>query len=501
MLFPRPLRCATAALSMFMAVLVSVSAPAETDQVPLLTADRLLEEVRFLASPECAGRLPGTPGYDRAAAYAAEVFAGLGLEPGGQDGWYQPLPMECNVIEECAVELIGADGGRDALVPGVDYSCRGFTGSGSVEAKVVFVGYGLSLPERGYDDYAGLDVKGKVVLAFKQAPSWRLPDGEGWDHMDLPRPKAQAARDHGAAALLLVSRPNDPMPQPVIASVLHGNGNHVPDLPAVQVSVAAAAVLCRDGLAGLMDLQAEIDKTRAPASRVLAGSARVEVTARYRPEVQVPNVVAILRGSDPQLKDECLIVGGHLDHVGRQGDVFWPGANDNASGAVGVLGVARAFAAAGTPPRRTVVFVLFAGEEQGLHGANFHADHPVLPLARTVAMFNLDCIAFGDSIQIGGGQSQPDLWRLARDIDAKHARLSVSGTWGGGGADASPFFNAGVPTLYFVSRYSYTYLHQVGDTPETLNPGLFREIVKLVYRTASEVAGGGYQREDVRPEG
>lgn len=517
---PRRARALLTALSVPQVIVAAILLPAlivpaaAAGFPPGIDPDLLLADVAFFASAECAGRLPGTPGYERAAKHAAAVFAGLGLQPGGDRdrggneggglkdggdlrGWFQHLPMELNVVRRCAVTLTGNGGQGMDLELGRDCACRGFTGSGQADAPVVFVGYGLSLPERGYDDYAGFDVGGKIVLAFKQAPPWQPDDGQGWQGMDLPRLKARTARDRGAAALLLISRPNDEDPQPVIASVLHGPGEHVPDLPAVQIALDAAGRLCPGGLPELRALQAVIDSTRAPASCPLAGRARVDVRADYDPQADAYNVVAVLPGSDPGLEDECVIVGGHLDHVGAQGDVFWPGANDNASGAAAVLGIARAFAAADAPPRRTVVFVLFAGEEQGLHGARFFAEHPVLPLARAAAMLNLDCVAHGDSIQLGGGKTQPRLWGMARAIDARHAALTVAETWPGGGADAAPFHDAGVPTLYFASRPSYAHLHRTSDTVATLNPGLLADVAALAYRTAAAVGQGEYNREGI----
>ncbi|MGD9546485.1 MAG: M28 family peptidase [Candidatus Krumholzibacteriia bacterium] len=495
---------AARALAASLLFLVPFVVHAGGDSAAVITSGSLLADVSLFASPECAGRLPGTDGYRLATDHAAAVLAELGLEPGGDDGsWLQHLPMEANVIRQCAVTVTDQAGVPQDLAPGEECACRGFTGSGNVSGEVVFVGYGLSLPDRGYDDYAGVDVAGKIVLAFKQAPPWRLDDGEGWDRADLPRPKARTARDHGAAALLLISRPNDQDPQPVIASVLHGPGDHVPDLPAVQISLEQAARLCAGGMEELKGLQAVIDEVRRPASRPLSGRAAVAVEADYAPAADTWNVVGVLRGTDPVLKDEAVVVGGHLDHVGSQGEVLWPGANDNASGAAAVLGIARAFAAeaaAGRPPRRTVVFVLFAGEEQGLHGARFHAGHPVIPLDRTAAMINLDCVAHGDSIQLGGGKSQPVLWDLARGIDADRGALTIAATWRGGGADAAPFWDEGVPTLYFASRYSYTHLHRHTDTVETLNPALFEELVRLAFLTAAEVASGEYEREAIVPE-
>jgi len=203
-------------------------------------------------------------------------------------------------------------------------------------------------------------------------------------------------------------------------------------------------------------------------------------------------VVGVLRGSDPARAEQALVIGGHLDHVGRQSsDLYFPGANDNASGSAAVLRLAEAFTRAGTRPARTVVFVLFASEESGLEGAKHHAAHPVLPLANTAAMFNLDCVACGDSIQVGSGKTSPELWARARELDAAGDACLVARTWGNGGADATPFHEAGVKTLYWVTTNSYPYLHDAGDKPETLNAPLYEKLVRLCFRTAWDVAMGG----------
>lgn len=189
-------------------------------------------------------------------------------------------------------------------------------------------------------------------------------------------------------------------------------------------------------------------------------------------------------------------MGAHLDHVGRQGNnLYYPGANDNASGSAAVLQLARAFVNGNVRPARSIIFVLFTSEEQGLNGSEFFAKNLPVPLEKIVAMFNLDCIGSGDSIQVGSGKSSPVLWDIAHKNDSLYTKKMVAQTWSGGGADATPFFNIGIPTLYFVSKYSYTHLHLPTDTPETLNAELFEKIVTLAFITASEVLKGGYLRE------
>jgi Zn-dependent M28 family amino/carboxypeptidase len=204
--------------------------------------------------------------------------------------------------------------------------------------------------------------------------------------------------------------------------------------------------------------------------------------------------------SDETLRDEFVVIGGHLDHVGRQSEkVYFPGAQDNASGAAAVMHIAEAFVRGGVKPRRSVVFVLFAAEEQGLNGARHFVEHSPLPLERCVAMLNLDCVARGDGIQLGGGKASPELWNLAREIDAAHAARTVEDTWYGGGADATPFFEAGVPTLYFANSGAYADIHSTSDAAETLDPQLHVDTARLAFLTAAEIAAGGYEREERQP--
>jgi hypothetical protein len=431
----------------------------------------------------------------------AERFRKLGLEPGGDDGYFQHLSVEYNeIVGPCRLRLLLGDGRERVCQLGSDFVCRGFTGSGSVSAPVVFCGYGLCAPERGYDDYAGVDVGGKIVLAMKQPPPWQ-PDDEGWGSLPLPRPKARQAVEHGAVALLLASRPGDEKVQGLIASVFHGEGEQQIGLPQLHVSQEVAAELLAETGRTLLELQEEIDAEQTPHSIELRTQAQVEIRAEYAPQRETANVIGVMRGCDPALAEECVILGAHLDHVGRQGgELLFPGANDNASGAAAVLEIAEAFVRGAVRPKRSVVFALFSGEEQGLYGAKKYVAQPPWPLERTVAMLNLDCVGCGDSLKAGGGESSPRLWELARRLDADAAALMVEKTWSGGGADATPFHEAGVPTLFFVTTNGYTHLHLPTDTPETLNEELFTEMTRLVCRTTLAIAEGGYEREEVIPK-
>jgi hypothetical protein len=455
----------------------------------------LIETVAYLASPELKGRLPGHEGYDRAARYAAERMKAAELEPAGGEGYFQHLDVEVNEIHACEFSIPTAAGASRALELGKDFACRGFTGSGTVEAPVVFCGYGLSMPERGYDDYAGVDVRGKIVLAFKNAPEWKI-DASGWDDAHLPRFKSRVAADHGAAGILLVSTPNAKDPQKPIGSLMHGKGEQNERFPQIHFDIPVAEDLLRGRGQTLAELQTAIDRARAPRSIELGGTARLEVSASYSRAKDTVNVIGVLRGTDPRYREEFIVVGAHLDHVGSQGErIYYPGANDNASGSAAVLALADAFARVGVSPRRSIVFVLFASEEQGLDGAKKYVAAPPFPLARTVAMINIDCIGLGDGIQLGGGKDAPVLWKMARRIDRKNFRATIEETWGGGGADATPFREAGIPTLYVATTHSFAHLHLPSDTVDTLDGALFEKTVRLAFLTVAEIAFGDYVRE------
>ncbi|MGQ9851948.1 MAG: M28 family peptidase [Candidatus Oleimicrobiaceae bacterium] len=469
----------------------------------LIGADLLMGIVRDLCRPELDGRLPGSKGYDAAVRYAADWFSRLGVRPAGDDGFFHYLEVEYNEILAAPRLTVLDQRGRvvRGCVLGKDFVARGFSGTGTVTAPVVFCGYGLSCPEHGYDDYEGVDVRGKVVLAFKQAPPWQ-PTGADWGERALPRPKAQTARCHGARAVLLVSCPNSPPVQKPIGSVMHGPGAQ-PDLPQLHLDVAVADQMLAEADVTLAQLQAAIDSTRRPQSLPLPGKVRLQVRARYAQKRPTMNVVALLPGSDSLLSKEYVLIGAHLDHVGRQSpSVYFPGANDNASGSAAVMAIAKAFVEAPSPPRRSVVFALFASEEQGMLGAEAYASRPPFPLGQTVAVLNLDCIGTGDSIQVYGGADFPALFAVAQEQDRRHTRLLSARTGSGGGADAGPFHRRGVPNLYFTTSNGYQHLHLPSDTPETLRPDLFAAAAQLAYRTARALANGeeiGHYQERVHP--
>ncbi len=445
--------------------------------------NELLRTVELLSSKEFAGRLPGHSGYTKAANFISSEMARLHLKPVGDLNYFQKLYVEYNEILSPEHFAIIKSGARTEYKLGPDYVYRGFTGSGQLIANTAFCGYGLSQPELGYDDFANIDVQGKVVIVFKYNPKWNL-NGKGFINGN-PREKAIVAAKHGAVGILFVSLPNDAEPQKPIGSVIHGDGEQMQNFPEIHIDLRLADELFDESGKTLKELQTKIDTDKAPNSISLSHKVDIDVHTKYEKEKEVYNIAGMLEGSDSELKDEYLIFGAHLDHVGEQaGKIYFPGANDNASGSAALLEIARSMVTNNTKPKRSIIFVFFASEEQGLNGATHFANHLPIPLEKVKAMFNMDCVGYGDSIQIGGGKSSPELWDIAKKIDAENDKMLIPATWSGGGADAEPFFQKGIKTLYFVTKNSYKHLHMLSDKPETLNPELFLAITKLAYKTA-----------------
>jgi len=454
----------------------------------------MMEIISDLASKEYSGRLPGSEGYNKAATYIAEQFRKHRIKPIDKDSYFQYFNVENNEIQSpLKLQMISNDGNNTEFKPGKDFVCRGFTGRGVDTADVVFCGYGISLPKQGYDDYAEMNVKGKIVILFKDNPTWKFKTE--WPS-SIPRYKAMIAAQYGAVGVMLVSSKYNASRQP-IGSIATGTMNqHNLETTSIHITPEVANNFLKQKGYNIDQLQSIIDSTKKPFSLDLGIKAYTEIHTKYTQQKPTMNVVGMLEGNDSILKKEYLIIGAHLDHVGSQGnDLYFPGANDNASGVAAVLQMAKLFSENRYLLKRSVIFVLFANEEQGLKGSWHYINNPLAPLENTVAMINLDCIGFGDSIQVGNGKSAPLLWQLARNLDKENDKMMIEATWNGGGADATPFYDKNIPALYFVGSNSYSHLHLPSDTPETINNALLKKITKLAYATAWQIAASKYKKE------
>ncbi len=483
-----------ALLALVAVVALAIAASAAPVSAP---ADWLLDQVKILTAPEMEGRESGTVGGERAAGHIVSELHAAGLAPRGA-GTYRaefPVATRVHLAETNHLTLTGS-APRDFRL-GTDWTPTGGSADGEVEAGIVFIGYGIAEPDLGYDEYTSVDVRGKIVLALAGEPR-RDDPASPFAHAltgsyGQRLYKARVARDHGARALLFVSRPHagsDSLPP------LRGGGSG--DLVAAAITRATAEAVLEAGGYRLDELRDRIDRTLTPTSRPLPGvRARLAVQLARESGVAA-NVIAILPGTDPRLAQEAVVVGAHYDHLGRGGDfsldadrlAVHPGADDNASGVAAVLGLARAFAAGGGTPR-TLVFAFFAGEEMGLLGAGAYVRAPAFPLERTVAMVNLDMVGRmrDRRVFVGGLGSASDLEPIVRgaaeglDLDLTFWRTPY------GPSDHASFYQAGVPVLFLHTGVHEDY-HRTTDTWEKINADGLERIVTFAQRAVDRLARG-----------
>jgi hypothetical protein len=462
--------------------------------------DRLLDWVRDLSSPAMDGRASGTPGADRAAQYLAEHLKRIGLRPLGDGGDYlQRFPVLTRVRlgpDNALTQLVGGGGPR-AFAVGSDFLPFTFSNDGDVSAEVVFAGYGITAPPVRYDDYARLDVRGRIVLVMTGEPRERDPQGpfrpaEHFHYTEL-RHKVLNAREHGAAGIIVVENPARPEPG---LRPLRGT-TPAWGITAVGATRAVAdALLATTGLT-LASVATEIDRTLSPGSRLLAGATvRLQVSL-VRERGETANVVGLLPGTDPVLRDEAVVLGAHYDHLGRgspfsleptHADAIHPGADDNASGTAAVLGLAEALARAGGT-RRSLVFALFSGEEVGLLGSAHYVRQPPLPVERTVAMVNFDMVGRmrDDRLHVMGVDTGQGLRALVEQAAAGlGVTLALRGD-GVGPSDHTAFHGRERPVLFFFTGTHGDY-HRPSDTWDRINADGMRRVVAIAHRVIRALA-------------
>jgi aminopeptidase YwaD len=478
---------------------------------PAFDPARYLEHVKYLASPELRGRGTGMPELDKAADYIARQFRLIGLEPVAGGSYFQPFQVTVNARLGSNNRFeFSQEGKRHTLKPATDFIPFNFSAAGKFSGKVVFAGYGITAAEYGYDDYAGVDVKDKLVLVLRHEPQEfdekSVFAGKVYTEHAQLFSKAVNAKMHGARGVIFV---ND----------IGNHGGEDAELEKFErtvgpssagiafVHVRAKVVEGWFEAAGkkLADIQQEIDKDLKPRSFAFADSLTAEIEVDVRRESRtVRNVAGYLAGETP----EYVIVGAHYDHLGL-GEQFsmapseagkpHPGADDNASGTAGVIELARWFAAQ-PKGRRGILFLAFAGEELGLLGSSYYVNHPVLPLDRAAAMINLDMIGrVRDSKVYVGGVGTGTTFRETLESLLGEAPLKVdfSDTTGYGSSDHTSFTTREVPVLFFFSGLHADY-HRPSDTWDKIDAPGTAKLLDLVARVVSRLAEGAERPQFVR---
>ncbi len=507
-----------------------------------MRAPALAAHIAFLASPALEGRGLGSPGLEAAAEYVAAQLALTGIPPlmtvcdgcTGAAAYAQEVPLR-EVTERHGTLTLTVDDGvttrARVFASGVDLVLPDVAAV-RVSAPVVFAGYGIRDPALGRDDYRGIDVRGKVVVVLAGLPpdpAWQTPElmelYAADDREDRYRAKVETAQALGAAVVVAVEdaswairmaeeAPADRLFEPFSDGTAEITPPVVPVSPAVATFLAAAI-----GTDVTLAEVAPISLPNVTAALSVGGKERALASR---------NIIATLPGSDPELRDQAVILGAHLDHLGRVGAQVYPGADDNASGVAALLEIARVFGTMEHRPRRTLIFAFWTGEEEGKFGSGHWVRHPMWPLASTVTYINIDMIghpwlieeirelvsgipsdaaeAFldgldpADLVEVGLPPGNELLARTLRTVAlGTGLPLHLDRTDGrNGGSDYRDFARAGLPFLRFFGNFFPGY-HEPDDTPDRVDPAQVQRVARFCLATALLLADQGSSTSAYQP--
>jgi len=465
---------------------------------PLLSVDELGRHVTYLASDALAGRRAGTPGAERAALYIVRALSEAGLQAApGYPTYLQTFEFPVGVELGPENRLVVQHGSRigTSFQPGRDFLPLAGSIADRVVQPVVFAGYGISAPSIGWDDYAGIDVEGKIVLVLRLSPEGDKPASRFGRYIS-DRYKAANARAHGAKAILLV---NGPATEEIDKLIPFSVDEEPGSLGIVALSVTQTVARRIAATAGedLSMWQHLINRANQPRSRPIE-NAVLNLRADLRPRMRTThNVIGLVPGRDPRLAQEVVVVGAHYDGLGLGGPgslepvpgEVHNGADDNASGVSALLELAQYFAYPTNRPERTIAFVAFGAEEEGMLGSAYFVSNPPWPLSNVVAMVNMDMIGrLSEELTVygvGSSQGWSDVLEQAnRDVGAPIVEMAE----GYGPSDHVAFYLRQIPVLAFFTGVHADY-HRASDDVERLNlPGLY-SVTRVVRQVVDELAG------------
>ncbi len=468
---------------------------------PQFTSQEFLDYVKYLAGDELKGRGDGTPELDTAAEYIAAHFRQFGLKPAGDGGTYlQHFTMTVGAKLGPKNSLTYEFGGkRITLTVKQDFAPFSFSENVTLQAPMVFAGYGITAPEYHYDDYTGIDAMDRIVLVLRHEPQENdeksvFAGKQFTTHAEIVN-KAINARNHGAIAMILVNDTgNHPGEPDELVRFGELAGPEEMKIAALQVKAAVADEWLKPSGHTLDELRQAIDKDLSNRSFALDASRPLSLTVDVeRVHKQVANVLAELPGQEPELAKQCIVVGAHYDHLGlgdrhslapRLIGQIHHGADDNASGTAGLLELADGLTRSGWKSARTVVFASFAGEESGVLGSTYYTAHPACPMNASIAMLNMDMIGriSHNRLYVGGLGTSPGFPKLVEEANRANSmgafELSTSAS-GYGASDHMSFTVREVPVFFFFSGLHSDY-HKPSDTWDKIDAADGARVVSLV---------------------
>ena len=446
-----------------------------------------------LAGPEMEGRETAMPGQKKAAAYIENYFRQIGLEPGNNGSYQQVYDVYQDTLLHAAVEVNGVP-----FVLDKDFFFQNLGGLNSATyrfSEAVFVGVGAD--DSTSSDYKGLNVRGRLVIAWGNAAPGNARSVTNFAKVD-------AATRNGAAAILLINRD---FPRKTTTNT---RGNLM--LSGFRRSITPQGLTISEAVArAIMGASYDSAQNGTLSVREFTANVLLDIAKQTR-TLQSSNVIGVLPGTD--LKDEYLFVTAHYDHLGKRDTVIYYGADDDGSGTTGVLEMAEAFMLAkkaGRGPRRTIVFMTVSGEEKGLWGSQYYSEHPIFPLDKTTADLNIDMIGRGDATRkdaagnvdtlnyiyvVGDDKVSSDLRPISESVNRKYVKMQLDYKFNDPNdphqiyfrSDHYNFARKGVPIIFYYDGMLGADYHKPTDTPDKINYALMARRAQLVFYTAWEMA-------------
>ncbi len=459
-----------------------------------ITADDMKKHLYVIAGAEMEGRETATEGQRKAASYIENQFKSFGLLPGNHGSYQMKYPVYRDTLLGVSLEINGQEfePGKDYFVPLNSNHTASFR-----FGEVVFAGYGISDSTR--DDYKNIDARGKLVMVLTGNPPGKTATPQNRRRFN-PYTKQDAAMQHGAAAILIID----------------SHLNHMTSLGNMYVNAYSKVVrpnsfVISEKIAEqIMGDDYKKAKAAAAANTTIGGAYPAEVNMDFSKSMismESSNVLGLLEGTD--LKDEYVLITAHYDHLGKRDTVIYYGADDDGSGTVSVLELAEAFSkakAAGKGQRRSILFMTVSGEEKGLWGSDYYANHPVFPLTKTSVDLNIDMVGridpsrkIGDSTNyiyvVGDDKLSSDLRVISEAVNKKNPKLELDYKFNDPNdsefiyyrSDHYNFARKGVPIIFYFSGLHRDY-HRPTDTPDKINYDLMHKRAQLVFYTAWDMA-------------
>jgi hypothetical protein len=456
-----------------------------------ISSHTLFDYVVELCREEYQGRLTGTDAFNKAAAWVAKFLKEREIKPGGDNKSYLQAFLNPYTLvfkgSEVKMHLPLKNGEilNKIYQYEKDFLPGSTSDSGEVTAEVVYVGYGITAPELDFDEYKGMDVKGKIVLMEREvpiSPKDHPREFKKWRPYSFHQYKVKNAKKHGAVGMLYnyhIANPNCQFLKNLILTYIGPS-------------------IVKDIFLGTGKRHAEIKKkiqsTRKPQSFSTGKIFTIKNETEHHPEGIAFNVIGYLEGTN--LKDEGIIIGAHLDHVGKN-HLMMPGANDNASGVAVVLSIAETMAKLPIHPKRTIIFILFGAEEQGVKGSQYYLENPLIPNKKVIAFINLDGVGRGKKINALAAENFPELWSHFKKANQQFIHRSISTTHFHNLArprlDAARFMWAGIPSVSFstygADELPYSIYHKTLDKPDIITPEIMEDLAQMIFLAVVDLAG------------